>query len=422
MPVKIKFSPPHIDQRIIDEVIDTLKSGWITTGPKTRLFEQRLTEYTGAKATLCLNSATAGLEMMLRWFGVTAGDEVILPAYTYGATANVIIHCGAKPVFVDTGDDFNISVKAIRKAITKHTKVIMPVDFGGWPCDYDEINSIVREEGFLALFTPGNIVQQQLGRILILADAAHSIGATYKGKRTGSLTDVSVFSFHAVKNITTAEGGAISFNLPAPFDNNEVYKNLLIKTAHGQDKDALAKLKPGAWKYDIIEAGYKFNMTDIHASIGLVELERYESDTLPRRKEIVNKYNQLLKKYDWAVLPSMKNSEKESSYHLYPLRINNISEEERDRLIEHISAKGIAVNVHFIPVPMMSYYKHLDYNIADYPVTYNNYKAEISLPVFYDLSFHDVEEVVNALSDAFNDLVLRSDKQHRVILSQAVRI
>ena len=420
MPHKIPFSPPHIDQRIIDEVVDTLRSGWITTGPKTRLFEKRLTAYTGAKATLCLNSATAGLEMMLRWFGVTAGDEVILPAYTYSATANVIIHCGAKPVFVDVGDDFNISVKTIRKAITKHTKVIMPVDFGGWPCDYDEINSLVREPAFLSLFTPANITQQQLGRILVLADAAHSIGATYKGKRTGSLTDASVFSFHAVKNITTAEGGAIAFNLPAPFNNVRVYQSLLIKTNHGQDKDALAKLKPGAWKYDIIEAGYKFNMTDIHASIGLVELERYETDTLPQRKAIVNEYNRLLKKYNWAMLPVMKNNQKESSYHLYPLRINNITEDERDMIIEHISAKGIAVNVHFIPVPMMGYYKHLDYNIADYPVTYNNYKAEISLPVFYGFSFNDIETVVAALSDAVNKLGIVVDNQDFKVTTKAI--
>jgi dTDP-4-amino-4,6-dideoxygalactose transaminase len=404
MPLKIPFSPPRIDQQIIDEVVDCLKSGWITTGPKTKLFEKRLTAYTKAKATLCLNSATAGLEIMLRWFGVKEGDEVILPAYTYSATANVIIHCGAKPVFVDVADDFNVSVDAIRNVITKNTKVIIPVDFGGWPCDYDSINSLVHEDRFVKLFTPANVAQQKLGRILIHADSAHAIGATYKGKKAGNFTDVSVFSFHAVKNITTAEGGAISLNLPPPFDNREVYNSLSIKTCHGQNKDALARLGTGTWRYDIIEAGYKFNMTDIAASIGLVELERYERDTLKKRKEIADSYNRLLKKYEWAILPPMKNSERESSCHLYPLRINNISEQDRDIIIEQIILKGISVNVHFIPVPMMSYYKALNYNITDYPNTYNNYKAEISLPVFYDLKSHEVEEVVHVLNDAVEAL------------------
>ncbi|HWZ13958.1 MAG TPA: DegT/DnrJ/EryC1/StrS aminotransferase family protein [Mucilaginibacter sp.] len=401
---KIPFSPPRIDQKIIDEVVDTLKSGWITTGPKTKLFEKRLTEYTGAKATLCLNSATAGLEMMLRWFGVAEGDEVILPTYTYSATANVIIHCGAKPVFVDIGDDFNINVEAVRRAITVKTKVIIPVDFGGWPCDYDKVNSLVREEKIVSLFNPLTENQHKLGRILVLSDAAHSIGASYKGKKTGSLTDVSVFSFHAVKNITTAEGGAVSLNLPFPFDNNEIYTSLSIKTNHGQTKSAFARVNAGAWKYDIVEAGYKFNMTDIAASIGLVELERYERDTLIRRKTIANSYNRLLKKYEWAVIPVLKNNERESSYHLYPLRIKNVTEQQRDSIIETLALKGVAVNMHFIPVPMMTYYKGLNYDIADYPDTYRHYKAEISLPVFYDLSLAQIRAVVRALADAVEEL------------------
>ncbi len=400
MSFKIPFSPPRIDQKIIDEIVDCLKSGWITTGPKTKLFEERLTQYTGAGATLCLNSATAGLETILRWFGVKEGDEVILPAYTFGATANVIVHCGAKPVFADIGDDFNISIKAIRSAITAKTKVIMPVDFGGWPCDYGQINSLVCEDEVVKLFVPSNTIQQSLGRILILSDAAHSIGATYKGMRSGNLTDVSVFSFHAVKNITTAEGGAISLSLPPPFDNAEVYRYLATLTAHGQTKSALTKLQHGKWKYDIVEAGYKFNMTDMAASIGLVELDRYESDTLVRRKEIVNTYNRLLKRYDWAVIPTFKNANRESSYHLYPLRINDISEQERDWIIEQVGFKGIAVNVHFIPLPMMSYYKALNYDIADYPQAYKNYQNEISLPVFYDLDVSQIEEIVEAIDEA----------------------
>lgn len=404
MPGNIPFSSPRIDQKIIDEVVDTLKSGWITTGSKTRLFEKRLSEYTGAKATLCLNSATAGLEIMLRWFGVTRGDEVILPAYTFGATANVIIHCGAKPVFVDIGDDFNINAEAIRKAITLNTKVIMPVDFGGWPCDYDQINSLVQEDGVRKLFSPLTANQHRLGRILILADAAHSMGATYKGKKVGSVTDISVFSFHAVKNITTAEGGAISLNLPFPFDNNDVYSLLSAKTNHGQDKSALDRKKTGAWKYDIIDAGFKFNMTDIAASIGLVELERYEQDTLVKRKKIINHYNRLLRKHEWAVIPALKNNKIKSSYQLYPLMIKDVTERQRDRIIEALALKGITVNVHFIPLPMMSYYKKLNYDMADYPNAYRHFKAEISLPVFYDLNLSQIKAVVNALADAIKRL------------------
>ncbi|MDB5130550.1 MAG: capsular biosynthesis protein [Mucilaginibacter sp.] len=265
------------------------------------------------------------------------------------------------------------------------------------------------------MFNPVTTNQRQLGRILILADAAHSIGATYKGKKTGSVTDASVFSFHAVKNITTAEGGAVSLSLPLPFDNNDVYKSLSIKTNHGQTKSALVRAKTGAWKYDIVEAGYKFNMTDIAASIGLVELERYERDTLIKRKKIINHYNRLLQKYEWTVIPTLKNNERESCYHLYPLMIKNVTEHQRDNIIETLVLKGIAVNVHFIPVPMMSYYKALNYNIADYPNTYRHYKAEISLPVFYDLSLSQIKAVVGALDDAVKELDMDNSPQKNLV-------
>jgi len=319
----IPFSPPRMDQLIIDEVVATLKSGWITTGPRTKLFEKKLTDYCGNKKTLCLNSATAGLELILRWFGVQEGDEVILPAYTYSATANVIMHCGAKPVFVDVNSDFNISLPAIEKAITPKTKVIMPVDFGGLPCDYEKLNALVRRPEIKALFNASTAEQTQLGRILILADAAHSLGAEIAGKKSGSLTDVSVFSFHAVKNLSTAEGGAIALNLSDGFDNEEIYTKLCIKSLHGQNKDALAKTQKGNWKYDIVEAGYKMNMTDILAAIGLVELDRYEGETLPRRREIFDIYNQGLGKYAWAELPMM---EKHLKYlESYVADIQNVS-------------------------------------------------------------------------------------------------
>ena len=405
----IPFSPPRIDQKIIDEVTKVLKSGWITTGPQTKLFEKELTKYCGNKATLCLNSATAGLEIMLRWYGVKEGDEVILPAYTYSATANVVMHCGATPVFVDVNaNDFNISSANIEKAITSKTKVIMPVDFAGYPCDYDAINGLVVKHR--DKFKPDTEEQKTLGRILILSDSAHSIGAWYKGKRAGSLTDVSVFSFHAVKNLTTAEGGSIALNLPTPFDNEAVYKSLCVKTLHGQDKDALAKTQKGNWRYDIVEAGYKCNMTDIMAAIGLVELERYDSDTLIKRKNICEIYSLALSKYDWAQLPIQKlNSNPsdtiESCYHLFPLRIKGITEVQRDAIIKEIFDCDVSVNVHFIPVPMMSFYKKQGYDIKNYPVTFDNYSREITLPVFYDLNEEMLKRIIDAVVSSVKKVI-----------------
>lgn len=405
----IPFSPPRIDQKIIDEVVDTLKSGWITTGPKTKLFEKRLTEYTGCKATLCLNSATAGLELMLRWFGVGEGDEVILPAYTYSATANVVVHCGAKPVFVDVGNDFNITSDNIRRAINDKTKVVMPVDFGGWPCDYNAINALVKEPMVKALFQAKTEEQKKLGRILILSDAAHSIGGKLDGKKVGSLTDISVISFHAVKNLTTAEGGCVCLNLPDGFNNEEVYKLLCVKSLHGQNKDALAKTKPGNWRYDIVDAGYKCNMTDIMASIGLVELERYDADTMVKRKQIVDYYQQFFKNKFWAELPEVSDSRRESSYHLYALKIKGITEAGRDEMIQAITMQGVSVNVHFIPVPMMSYYKGLGYNINHYPNTFNLYSREISLPIYYDLTMQQVQMICEAVETSVEEVINKKE-------------
>lgn len=392
----IPFSPPHLHPEAIEEVVKVLHSGWLTTGPKTKLFEKELSAYCGNPTTICLNSATAGLEIMLRWFGVKEGDEVILPAYTYSATANVVIHCGATPVFVDVNPtDFNINPENVRKAITVKTKVIMPVDFAGYPCDYDALNKIAQEQK--SSFVANTDEQKKLGRILILSDSAHSFGAWYKGKRAGSLTDVSVFSFHAVKNLTTAEGGSVALNLPAPFDNEEIYKQLCIKTLHGQNKDALAKTQKGNWRYDIIEAGYKCNMTDIVAVIGSVELKHYDNDTLIKRKEICEAYSNHLSNYSWAQIPENKSMDKIGCYHLYPLRIKGITEEQRDKIIQEIVNLDVTVNVHFIPVPMMSFYKSLGYNIQNYPITFDNYSREISLPVFYDLSESQVQQVIAAV-------------------------
>ena len=402
----IPFSPPRIDQKIIDEVIDTLKSGWITTGPKTKLFEKKISEYCNAPKTLAVSSATAGLELVLRWFGVKEGDEVILPAYTYTATANVIMHCGAKPVFVDVNKhDFNISIQAIKNAITDKTKVIMPVDFAGMPCDYDEINQIVKEDAIKKLFNAQTEEQKQLGRILILSDAAHSVGAEYKTKKTGSLTDISVFSFHAVKNLTTAEGGAIMFNLPHPFDHEKLYKYFNLLSLHGQNKDALAKTQIGNWRYDIITPGYKANMTDISASIGLIEIKRYESDTLVRRKEIFDAYTNAFSKYDFFEVPIYETDEKKSSYHVYALRIKDITEEQRDKIMQLIFEKEVSVNVHFVPVPMMSFYKGIGYDVKNYPVAFNNYSREISLPVYYNLIEKEIETIIDAVVASVKEII-----------------
>lgn len=401
----IPFSPPRIDDAICNEVVAALKSGWITTGPRTKTFEKKISAYCGNKATLCLNSATAGLEIMLRWFGVKEGDEVILPAYTYSATANVIIHCGATPVFVDVkADDFTIDPVMIEKAITSKTKVIMPVDFAGYPCDYTAINALA--EKYRHVFCPDGERQQQLGRIMVLSDAAHSFGASANGKKTGSLCDVSVFSFHAVKNLTTAEGGAVALNFEEPkFDNGAIYTELCVKTLHGQNKDALAKTQKGNWKYDIVEAGYKCNMTDLSAAIGLIELERYDNDTLIKRKHICDTYTNFLKNDNRLELPVFVNEGVQSCYHLYPLRIKNISEQQRDAIMQEIFEQEVSVNVHFIPVPGMSFYKRLGYTINDYPVTYDNFSREITLPVFYDLTDEQIQTVVKAVRSALDKVL-----------------
>ncbi len=401
----IPFSPPRIDDDVIAEVVDTLKSGWITTGPKTKLFEKKLSEYTGAKSTLCLNSATAGLELMLRWFGVGPGDEVIVPAYTYCATANVVVHCGAVPVMVDVDEKtFNMDLRKLKLAVSERTKVIMPVDIGGFPCDYDEINSFVKSPVVKALFNPENEIQKTLGRILVLSDAAHSLGAEYKGRKTGSLTDLAVFSFHAVKNLTTAEGGAVALNLPEPFDNEELYKFLCVLGLHGQNKDALAKTK-GNWRYDVITAGFKVNMTDIQASIGMVELERYDRDTIVKKKHFFDFYNSAFKNDSRFILPVYEDGDFRSSYHVYLLRVTGINEAQRDEIIQKIFAREVSVNVHFQPLPLLSFYKDLGYKMSDYPQAYNNYMCEISLPTFYDLTDEMLQTVVNAVKDSVAEVV-----------------
>jgi dTDP-4-amino-4,6-dideoxygalactose transaminase len=398
--INIPFSPPRMDDKIVHEVGRTLLSGWITTGPKTGEFEQKITKFCGNKVTVCVSSATAGLELVLKWFGVGSGDEVILPSYTYCATGNVVLRCGAVPVLVDVNRECLIDVEEIRKHITERTKVIIPVDFGGLPCDYDEIVSLVKEPGIRGLFRASGTQQEKLGRILILADAAHSFGAVYKGKKSGVLADITVFSFHAVKNLTTAEGGAIALHLRPPFDNKELYQYLRTYSLHGQTKDALLKSHDGGWKYDVIIPGLKANMTDVLATIGLVELERYESETLIKLRHVFGLYDELLGKYSWAELPVYRTKTKTSSYHIYHLRIKGVSENGRDSIIQECHRKGVMVNVHFIPLSMFTAYKSAGYSIDETPEAYNLYAREISLPVFYDISDEQISYVSVTVAEA----------------------
>lgn len=404
--MKILFSPPYIDDSVITEVVDSLKSGWITTGPKVKALETEIKNLTLAKEVLCVNSWTSGAIMMLKWLGVKEGDEVIVPAYTYAATALAVMHAGAKPVMVDSGNDFNISVEAIKSAITERTKAIIPVDIAGFPCNYEEIMNLVKEPEIISKFIPTSAIQKKLGRILILNDAAHSLGARYNSNNlTGSETDVAIFSLHAVKNITTAEGGAICLNLPDPFDNSELYISLRQMTLNCQTKDAFSKSKAGGWKYDIVDFGMKINMADVNAAIGLAQIRQYPA-LLKERKRIFNTYNKAFEKYNWAILPPSIVDEKESSYHLYALRLKDVTEQQRDEIIDEIAKKEVAVNVHFIPMPMLTFFRDQGYDIINYPQSYKNYSQEISLPIYPQLTNEEIEFVIKTVIEAFEKVVL----------------
>ena len=402
--MKVSFSPPYIDDAVINEVVDTLKSGWITTGPKVKALEDEICNFTNSQSVLCVNSWTSGAILMLHWLGLKEGDEVIVPAYTYCATAFAVLHAGAKPVMVDISDDLNISTDAIRNAITTKTKAIIPVDIAGWPCDYEEIMAIVKEKKINDLFKPTSKIQQQLGRILVLTDAAHSLGAKYKGQNIGTEVDVTIFSLHAVKNITTAEGGAICLNLPSPFENLELYKELRMMSLNCQTKDAFSKSKVGGWRYDIVGLGMKINMPDVNAAIGLAQMRQYHS-LLNQRKRIFEYYNSNFSNFEWAILPPRSTEIKESSYHIYALRIKDITEEQRDEMMQELANHEIAVNVHFIPMPMLSFFKEQGFNIVNYPVSYKNYSCEISLPIYPQLTNEEVDFVIETIKNASTKIV-----------------
>ena len=388
--VNIPFSPPDITEAEINEVCEALRSGWITTGPRTKEFERRLAEYCGTEKVACLNSATAALELNLRILGIGEGDEVIVPAYTYTASASAAIHVGAKVIFIDSKpDSFEMDYDLMEKTINEKTKAIIPVDLAGIICDYDRIYAAVENKKHL--FKPANDIQRAMGRIAVCADCAHALGASKNGRNAGQIADFTSFSFHAVKNLTTAEGGAATWKTIDGIDNDELYKQYMLYSLHGQSKDALAKTKAGAWEYDIIGPWYKCNMTDITAAIGLVQLERYPS-LMERRKEIIIKYNEMCDSLGINYLCHYGENHS-SSGHLYITRIPGITQEERNAIITEMAERGIICNVHYKPLPMMIAYKKLGYDIADFPNAYNFFKNEITLPLHTKLSDDDVKIV-----------------------------
>ncbi|MGG4180029.1 MULTISPECIES: DegT/DnrJ/EryC1/StrS aminotransferase family protein [Virgibacillus] len=400
--MQIPFSPPDITDEEITKVVSTLRSGWLTTGPRTKELENKIAEYIGVERAVCLNSATAAMELTLQLLGVGPGDEVVTTAYTYTATASVIHHVGAKIVLVDTApDSYEMDYSKLAEAITEKTKVVIPVDIAGKMCDYAKVFDVV--ESKKNLFQPKSDLQATYNRVIVMADAAHSFGATENGKVSGQLADFSCFSFHAVKNLTTGEGGAVVWRNKKGLDNDWIYKQYMLLSLHGQSKDALAKTKKGSWEYDIIYPAYKCNMTDIMASIGLVQVERY-SDLLKRRKEIVDMYDSA---FSPLGLQSIKHygDTFSSSGHLYLLRIPEIGEQRRNGFIVKMAEEGIVCNVHYKPLPMLTAYKDLGFDIRDYPNAYNMYKNEITLPLHTLLSDFDVGYVIKVLTNLTQELI-----------------
>ena len=398
----IPFSPPDISDGEINEVIDTLKSGWITTGPKTKELERRLSGFTNTPKTVCLNSATAALELTLRVLGIGEGDEVIVPAMTYTASCSVIYHVGAKAIIVDIAEDSHeMDYEALADAITENTKAVIPVDLAGIPCDYDKIFEVVESKKYL--FKANSEYQEKLGRVAVVADGAHALGSTYKGKKIGSVADFTTFSFHAVKNFTTAEGGSVTWKENENFDNEELYREYQIYSLHGQTKDALAKTKAGSWEYDIVIPGYKCNLTDISASIGLVQLDRYPK-LLERREDIIDQYNKGLEGTRITAL-SHSSEDYKSCGHLYITHVEGATFEQRGEIIVKMAERGISCNVHYKPLPLLTAYKNLGFDIENYPNAYNYYVKEITLPLHTRLSDEDVAVIIENFKEIVEEVV-----------------
>ena len=400
--MKIPFSPPDITELEIEQVVEALKSGWITTGPKTKALEQKIADFCGTDKAVCLNSQTACAEMALRVLGIGPGDEVIVPAYTYTATASVVCHVGAKLVMVDIQpDSLEMDYDQLEAAITENTKVIIPVDLAGIPCDYDRIFSIVEKKR--ELFTPSNDIQRAMGRISVNTDAAHAFGASWHGKRVGSIADFTAFSFHAVKNLTTAEGGALTWRDIPGIDNEAIYKQIQLLSLHGQSKDALAKTQLGAWEYDIVGPWYKCNMTDVAAAMGIAQMQRYDA-LLSRRKDIIQRYDAAFKPLGVQVLKHYT-EDYQSSGHLYITRIPGITSEQRNEIIIRMAEQGIACNVHYKPLPMMTAYKNLGFDIADYPNAYRYFANEITLPLHTVLMDDQVDYAIQVYTEILKELL-----------------
>lgn len=405
--MKIPFSPPDLTDAEIEEVASALKSGWITTGPKTKALEKEVAEFCNTDKAVCLSSQTSCAEIALRLLGIGEGDEVIVPAYTYTATAEVVCHVGARLIFIDSQpDSLEMDYDAVEKAITPNTKVIIPVDLGGVPCDYDRIFSIVEKKK--ELFTPSNDIQSKFGRIIVCADTAHAFGSSWHGKPIGSVADFSSFSFHAVKNFTTAEGGALTWKHRDDIDGDELYKTAQLLSLHGQSKDALSKNQLGSWEYDIVGPWYKCNMTDIHAAIGLAQMVRYPA-LLKRRREIIEKYDRAFKPLGVHTLSHFTN-EHISSGHLYITRIfkkngEPVSDGERREIIIKMAERGIVTNVHYKPLPMMTAYKNLGFDIKDYPNAYAQYANEITLPLFSRLTDEEVDYIIDNYTDVIKEYI-----------------
>lgn len=391
--MNIPFSPPDISELEIQEVTEALRSGWITTGPRTKELERQVAAYCGVNRAVCLNSQTACAEMALRALGIGPGDEVITTAYTYTATASVICHVGATLILVDTQkDSLEMDYELLAERITPKTKAVIPVDLAGIPCDYERIFEIVEEKK--ALFEPANQIQSAIGRIAVLADGAHAFGASWKGRPVGCVADFTAFSFHAVKNFTTAEGGALTWRTIPGIDDEEIYRQLQLLSLHGQSKDALAKTKLGAWEYDIVGPWYKCNMTDVAAAMGLAQMKRY-GELLTRRKEIIARYDAALKPLGVETLAHYT-QQHQSSGHLYITRVSGISAQQRNEIITKMAEQGVACNVHYKPLPLLTAYKNLGFDIADFPNAYAHFANEITLPLHTCLSNEEVDYVVNA--------------------------
>lgn len=397
----IPFSPPDITEAEISEVVDTLRSGWITTGPKTKQFEKEIASYCNTSMAACMNSATAAMELTLRLLGIGPGDEVITSAYTYTASASVILHVGATPVLVDTAkDSYEMDYEKLEQAINIRTKAIIPIDIAGVMCDYDRIFEIVNrnKEKFLAF----NPIQEAIGHVIIVADAAHSLGAIYKGRKSGEVADFTCFSFHAVKNLTTAEGGAVTWKAIKGIDDEDIYRQFMLLSLHGQSKDALNKSQKGAWEYDIVIPGYKANMTDIMAAMGLAQMRRYD-DILKHRKHLISLYDEAFKNKDLQILKHY-GDDYSSSGHLYLVRLIGRDSEFRNQVIIRMAEKGIAANVHYKPLPMHSAYKNLGFDIKNYPNAYNQYANEITLPLHGLMNDEDAILVSRSLINSIGEL------------------